>query len=153
LGENKTLKQKTGFNSVKPVFPEIVNKYEAAAKWKAFEDDFLSKYDLELVEGEYIGISKENKHKTVKLADLVSKNEEIKSLLAGVQNKGVGPTLKGNIKLKDVPFEVPEKATPTERQKAIKDYLVNELKLSTISSEYAKKFAEFNSKILEGTPA
>jgi hypothetical protein len=153
LGENKTLKQKTGFNSVKPVFPDTVNKYEVAAKWKSFEDDFLAKYDMELLDGEYIGVSKENKHKTVKLADLVSKNEEIKSLLSGVQNKGTGANPKGNVKLKDVPFELPEKATPAERQKAIKDYLVNELKLNPITSEYAKKFAEFNSKILEGTPA
>ncbi|TRZ53039.1 hypothetical protein D4R99_01545 [bacterium] len=153
LGENKTLKQKTAFNSVKPTFSEAVNKYEAASKWKNFEDDILTKYDIELVDGEYMGISKDNKYKTAKLSDLVSKNEEIKGLLTGKKDLGTGTNLKGTVKVKDVPFEVPDKATHTEIQQAIRDYLVNELKLNHLSKEYSKQFSELNKKILEGTPA
>jgi len=151
--ENLTLKQTTAFNSVKPNFPDSVNKYEAEAKWNAFVNDVKKSYDIEIVDGIPTAISKENIHKTVKLSDLVEKNTEIKSLLEGRKLTGTGADPKKEVKFKDVPFAVPENATPAERQKAIKDYLVNELKLNTISAEYSSKYAELNKKLLEGTPA
>jgi len=151
--ENLTLKLTTAFNSVKPTFPDTVNKYEADAKWNNFITDVKNSYDIEIVDGIPMAVSKENKHKTVKLSDLVAKNEEITALTQGRQVRGTGADPKKDVTIKGVPFTVPENANAAERQKAIKDYLTGDLKLAVLSKEYTAKFAEYNKKLLEGNPA
>jgi hypothetical protein len=156
--EHLTLKQTNAFSSVKPAFPDTVNKYEADAKWGNFVSKVKTAYDIDFnEEGKPIGISKENKHKTVLLSSLVEKDEEIKALTQGKKDKGTGTDPKPTIKVKDVPFDVPENATSAERQKAITDYLLNEYKkpngekITRTSPEWAKLFSELNTKLLQGT--
>ena len=157
--ENLTLKQTTAFNSVKPQFPDTVNKYEADVKWSNFVTKIKNGYDIEFDERGPIAISKENKHKIFPLADLVAKDEEIKTLTTGMQRRGTGADPKKEINVKDVPFPVPENATPAERQKAITDYLLNDYKkpngdkITRTSPEWSKLFAEYNTKLLQGTVA
>jgi hypothetical protein len=158
--ENMTLKQTTAFNSVKPAFPDTVNKYEADVKWNNFINRVKTSNDIEFNdEGKPIAISKENKHKISLLSDLVAKDEEIKTLTTGLQRKGTGTDVKGNVTIKGVPFVVPENATPAERQKAITDYLLNDYrgqngeKITRTSKEWAKLFSEYNQKLLQGTAA
>jgi len=152
LTENETIKINMAFEKVKPVFPDTVNKYEADAKWNSFVASVKQTHTIEFDETNTpVGIDKNNKHKVVKITDLLAKNEEITGLLAGRSLKGPAIDGKPPVKIKDVPFDVPANATPADRQKAIKEYLVNELKLSNISKEYSDKFAEYNTKILQGT--
>lgn len=140
-----SMEQNMAFNSVKPNFPENVNKYEANHKWEQFKSEILEKNHLKVVDGEAILVDKENEYKTQKLSDALKKNDDINSLLKG-ENKGLGGKSK-TVKLKDVPFELPENATPQDRAKAIKEYLSSK-GLSVTSSAYAKEFAKLNSQIL-----
>jgi hypothetical protein len=158
--ENLNLKQTTAFNTVKPSFPDTVNRYEADAKWGNFVTKIKNAYDIEFDDqGKPIAISKENKHKIYQLADLVAKDEEIKTLTTGIQRRGTGADVKGNVTIKGVPFAVPENATPAERQKAITDYLLNDYRTTTgekitrTSPMWAKLFSELNQKLLQGTAA
>lgn len=145
--DNQTLKVNNAFASVKPSFPVEVNPYEAAAKWKEFIDNVQQKYTIEFnPEGEAIAIDKDNQYKIVKLSELVKNDKEISTLSAGRQQQGMNHK-KGSQKLDGIPFAVPIDATPEEIQKAIKDYLLNEKKLSFQDPEYAKQFGEWNKKI------
>jgi len=154
LFQSHTTAQISGaFNSVKPAFPDSVNKYEAQAKWNEFVSKVKEKYNVE-IDKDGIGraIDKENKHKTYKLSDLVEKDKEIMSLKTGRQQLGLGgdPDVK-LVDVKDVPFKVPENATPQQRNDAIREYLTKVLKLNKISSEYAAKFTEYNKLLLQRT--
>ena len=73
----------------------------------------------------------------------------------GRQQKGLGSSTRLTVEIKGVPFKVPENATPTERQKAIKDYIIGTEKISEFGpgSKYADRFSELNKKLLEKTPA
>lgn len=141
-------KIEVAFNSVKPSFPKEVNSYEAKSKWDDFKKEILEKYNLEIVDGEAKAIDKENEHRSVKLSELLSKNEDISKLTQGRQQKGAGAKAGNTIDIDGVPFKVPEGAEKdsTIRTKAIKDYLA-EQGLSVLSGDFSKKFAEFNSKI------
>lgn len=133
------------FNGVKPSFPESANEYEANYKWEQFKTGVLSKYEIKIVDNEAIVVDKDNEFKTQKLADLVKKDEGLSSLLKG-EKKGIGSKPK-SIKIKDVPFDVPENATSQERTKVIREYLASK-NIAITSPEYSKQFAELNSKIL-----
>ena len=84
------LKLEVSFGQVKPVFPESVNTFEADAKWNEFKANILKDNTIEIVEGEAIVISKENKYKTEKLKDLVAKDTVLSALLEGRKQEGTG---------------------------------------------------------------
>lgn len=143
---------RVAFSNVKPAFPDTVNQYESAAKWKEFQDSITTAYNIKLNEdGEAIAVDKSNEYKIVKLADLVKNDKTISELTKGRAATGLGSGQKQNTKVEGIPFEVPENATPEERTKAIREYLSNAGILVT-STEYAKRFAEYNAKLLEKTP-
>jgi hypothetical protein len=147
-----TMQRKIAFGSVKPSFPESVNSFEAKAKWNEFQKDVEDKYNIILdPDGEPYGIDKENEFKKIKLSELVAKNEVLSELVKGRQQTGTGADPKASIKIEGVPFDVPENATPQERQKAVKEYLASQ-NISRTSSEYAKQFSELNKAILEKNP-
>lgn len=135
------------FNSVKPAFPDTVNAYEAKGKWKEFIDNTLSKHHIKKDGDNWIAVDKENEYKITKLEELVKEDEQLQELIKGREQKGLGSKSK-KVTIEGVPFEVPENATPQERQKAIKDYLVSQ-NISITSTEYSKQFAELNAKILQ----
>lgn len=144
----------SAFTGVKPSFPDAVNKYEANGRWKEFKDSILEKHNITVDDEEVAyATDKENKHLVVKLSELVSKNKEITELAKGRDVKGLSTDDKTKIDLEGLPFKIEEKATPQERQKSIREYLIGELKLGVTSSEYTKKFAEYNKLILEKNPA
>jgi len=147
------MERKVAYASVKPAFPDTVNKYEADAKWKEFQESTSKTHNIKLNdEGEPVAIDKANEYKIVKLSDLVLADKTISELTKSRKVVGLGSGEKQNIKVEGVPFEIPDKATSEERNKAIKEYLTGTLQLAVTSQEYAKKFAEFNSKLLEKTP-
>lgn len=145
------LKLEVAFNNVKPVFPETANKYEVDAKWKAWKETVLKEYNIELVDGKPMAISKENQYKQKELSELLKSDENIKSLLEKREQGGLNAKEREKeLSIEGVPFKLPANPTAKERQDAIKQYLTNDLKLSSASQEYAKKFAELNQQILNG---
>jgi len=143
---NKT-KLQVAFNSVKPNFPDTVNKYEAKAKWDEFKNSVLDKYDLEIVDGEPKAVDKENKHRILKLSDLLSKDENINTLLQGRQQAGTGSKETKLSDIEGVPFKVPEGIDAEQRSKLIREYLATK-GINSTSNDYASKFAELNKAIL-----
>ena len=145
--------RRIAFDSVKPSFPDTANKFEVSAKWSSFQKATEGEYNIVLDDqNEPWAVDKTNKHKRYKLKDLVLKDEEVMTLAQGRNVIGTGTSIKNNVKIKDVPFEVPENATAKERQDAVRDYLAGQ-NISKTSSEYSKRFSELNLKILGKTPA
>ena len=143
-------KLEVAFSGVKPIFPKEVNIYEVDSKWKDFKNEILNDYEIEIVEGTPIAISKENKHKQVKLADLVSKNETLSKLSLGRQQIGTGSTEISSIDIAKVPFPVTESAKKdsNERSKIIREYLSSK-GLTVTSDGYSEQFSKFNKLIRE----
>ena len=152
--ELSDMKKQVAFGNVKPKFADGVNEYEVKAKWNSFKSLTLEKYDIHLDENnEPHYADKENKFKTGKLSDLVKEDQEIQELVKGRQQFGPGSGPKIKVVIDGVPFQVPENATPQERQKAVKDYITGVEKIGQMDPQYAVKFSEYNKKILEKTPA
>ena len=144
-----TLKLEVAFNGIKPHFPDSVNQYEAKAKWEEFKTDVLSKYSIELVDGVPTAVDKENHYKTAKLSDLLSKNEEIQSLLVGRQQGGTGAKPVDVQKIQGVPFDVPKETTGTVRSELIAKYLATQ-GIEKTNPKYAVEFAKLNKAIMAG---
>jgi hypothetical protein len=141
-----TMKITNAFGSVKPSFPDTVNQYEASAKWNAFVAGVQAKHNIEIVDGEAIAIDKENQYKPFKLSELVGKDETIQALIKGRVQTGPG-FKKPEVKIEGIPFAVPENATSEEKQKAIREYLLNELKIPLHDPRYAVEFGRWNVEI------
>jgi hypothetical protein len=142
-------KRKAAFGNVKPMFNKEANAYEVDAKWKAFQKGVEDKYTIELVDDEYIAVDKENKHKQVKLSELVGKDEALKALsterqVPGTGAKGAKLTIEGF----NVDVTEDAKKNTAERTKIIREQLSKE-GVAVTSSEYSKKFSEYNKKIME----
>jgi len=154
---NKTLSNQTkdiAFSSVRPFFPESVNKYEAQGRWKEFKDSVNNKYhNFKKVENDWVVVDKENEHITKKLSDLVKQDKALTELLQGRKFTGLGSETKKEINIEGVPFKVPENATSKERQDLITDYMINVEKISFTSDKWAPRYNELNTKILERKPA
>lgn len=139
------LKRTVAFNSVKPSFPDTVNKYEADAKWGEFLKGFDEKYNLELIDGEAFGVDKENHHKKTKLSELVKTDANINELLKGRQQNGTGAKPVGMKKVEGLGFDIPENATSEDLTKVVREHLL--VKLGSIThKDYAKQFAELYTK-------
>lgn len=145
-GQLGGLKLEVAFNSVKPSFPDSVNKYEASAKWDEFKKEVLSLYNIELVDGEPMAISKDNQYSKTKLSELLKKNESISSLIVGRQQKGTGGKELKDISIDGVPFKLTDKATTAEISKEIKEYLTGK-GISIADTKYSDKFQEIFDKI------
>lgn len=147
-------KKQVAFGNVKPKFADSVNLYEAKDKWNDFVNETLKKYKIHLGDDrKAIAIDRENEYKTVELSQLVKENTIIQELVKGRQQTGPGVTPKPPVNIEGVPFEVPQNANATERQKAIKDYITGTLKIQQFDPKYSDKFAEYNKQILEKIPA
>jgi hypothetical protein len=146
--EHGTLKLETAFGKARPSFPETVNAYEADAKWNTFKNGILTKYNIEIVDGDPIAIDKENEHKRYKLSELAAQDKDLAELTKGRQQPGSGTTIKDVVDIEGVPFKVPANATSEERSKAIRDYLTNDKKLDPLSAQFSEEFAGYLKKIL-----
>ena len=136
------------FNSVKPNFPTTANEYEVKGKWNEFISKTLETKKIEKnSSGDWVAVDKENKHLITPLSDLVKANGALTELQTGRQQTGTGAN-KSTIQVEGVPFDVPENATPSERQKAIKDYILSQ-KISLLSDEGGKMFSDLNRKLLQ----
>jgi len=142
------MKQEVAFNSVRPSFPDTVNKFELKAKWDSFKKGIMDEYDIEMVDGEALAISKENKHKQSKLSDLVAKDSEIQGLLEGRKQSGLNGQVKDLLKVEGIPFEVPKGANSVDRAKLIREQLSKE-KIAPTDPLYPVKFKEYNEKLLK----
>lgn len=142
------LKRDMAFTKVKPAFPDTVNPFEAKAKWEAFEKSILDKNTIELVDGEYMAIDKENPYKTTKLSDLVAKDETLQALLKGRQQTGLGGKEVEKKKVDGVPFEVPANGSNQEISDAIRTYLVGKGHKVTTTA-YSQEFEKYI-KLIKG---
>lgn len=151
-GEHSVLKLDVAFASVKPSFPDTVNTYESLAKWETFKKEILKENTLELVDGEWLAINKENKHKQSKLSELVSKDADLTKLLES--RKQDGPNGKEVVltDIEGVPFKVPTEATSAERSKLINDHLDSK-GVGKTDPNRATMFKTLHDKILESKKA
>lgn len=137
------LNRNVAFNSVKPNFPDTVNSFEAKARWNEFQKNTEEKYNVVLDENnEAWLVDKENEHKTLKLSELVEKDDVLTELVRGRVQKGLGSKDK-KIKIDGLPFEMPENATAQDRNKAIKEYLATKYD-SPLAQGYSKEFSKLN---------
>lgn len=144
--EHLTMKERVVFGNEKPSFPDTVDEYRAKAKWNEFMDRTKEKYDVELVDGESVAILKENKHKIVKLKDLVAEDEEITKLLEGRQQNGTGGKPVNKTKIEGIPFDVPQDMSSAE----LSNFLTAEISKTIpniMSKEFSDKFGEYYNKI------
>jgi hypothetical protein len=140
--------QRIAFSKVVDKRPDTVNKFEWDARIKEWETSVLEENVIKFDENDIAwAVNKEDDWKKTKLEDLYKENTELQELIKGRQQKGIGSNSK-KVTIEGVPFEVPENATPAERQKAIKEYLASQ-NISKTSAEYSKQFAELNAKILQ----
>lgn len=150
VSSNSALKVTNAFTSVKPTFPEAVNKYEADTKFREWKTGILAKYNIEFDEdGDAIAVDKENKYTQKKLSDLLEADKNISALMEGRKQKGTGFTANGVLKIEKVPFDVPEDRA--KRSQAITDYLLKTEKLKNTDALFAKRFGELNLLIKQGT--
>lgn len=148
LNSSTALKKEVCFGKVKPKFSEDVNEYEATAKWGDFVKSIENDYIVELVKGESIAISKENPHLTLKLKDLVAKDEVLTALTEGRKQNGLDGKQKDLQSIDGIPFKVPKGADSATRSKLINDYL-DKAGVGVTSPKRVQIFQELNSKILE----
>jgi len=139
------LKKEVAYNSVKPLFPDTVNKYEADAKWNEWKRNVEDKYAIELVDGVPMGIDKENVHKKVKLSDLVSADSGLTDLLKGREQKGTGGKPVDQLEVEGVPFKVPANVSSEDLTRLVREHVTAELG-SVTHKEYAKRFQELYTK-------
>jgi hypothetical protein len=140
------MKKEVAYNSVKPNFPESVNKFEAEHYWKEWKQMVENNYEIELVDGKPIAVDKENHHKQIPLDKLLEQNEDISSLLKGRQQRGNGA--KPAEFVDGLPFNVPKGASSQEQSQAVKEYLLKELG-SIDHPDYSKKFIGLLTKVKE----
>ena len=151
--KNASLSEGMAFGGVKPNSPDTVNQYEAVAKWDEFKAQTLKDWNLEFDENHVpICVSKENKHKNIKLSDLVEKDEKITALKTGRNLKGFEKNTDVDlITIDKVPFKVPANATGPQKAKVIRQWLLEDRtpSLTRMSKQYAKEYEEY-SKLLLG---
>ncbi|GEJ46018.1 hypothetical protein [Chryseobacterium sp. ON_d1] len=135
------------FGNVKPAFSKEANQYEVKAKWNDFQKRVQDKYTIEIVDGEYIAVDKDNHYKNVKLTDLVNSDVELKSITGERAAAGVGSK---SFKIEGLNEDVPEDAKKDTAKRAafIEAQLAKE-GLTVTSPGYAKRFGELNKKIRE----
>lgn len=151
LAQNFTrLELEVSFQSAMPTFPETVNPYEAKAKSDECKQNILKEWDVKFIEGQAIGVNKENPYKTEKLKDLILKDVEIAKLMEGRTQQGSNTNPANLQKIEGVPFDVPKGATSSERTTLIRDYLAKQ-GIGTMHTQYSSKFEELNLKILQKT--
>ena len=138
--EYKNLKDKVFFQNEKPTFPDTVNPYEAEAKWNKFVNSFNEKWEKSFDEsGKSIAIAKDNPHLKKELKELISSDEDLKTLLTGRQQAGTGG--KTGHKVRDLDISLPENPTSEDKSKAINEHL-DKLGFPKMSKERTKKFTE-----------
>lgn len=138
------MKKEVAYNSVKPNFPDTVNKYEADAKWGAWKSMVEEKYNIELVEGKPIAVDKENQHKTIELSELIAQDKNIADLLQGRQQRGTGA--KPTEFIDGLEVKVPKGATSEEQSKAVKEYLIEKLG-DPLHKDFSKQFLDLLAKV------
>ena len=140
--EKLTLMQKeVAYNSIKPSFPDTVNKYEADAKWGEWKRGIEDKYNIELIEGKPFAIDKENEHKKYELSKLLEQDINIADLLKGRQQRGLGSDPADLTEVEGVPFKIPKNATSEELSNLVREHVLKELG-SLTHKDYAKRFQE-----------
>lgn len=145
--EYKNLKDKVFFQNEKPTFPDTVNPYEAEAKWNKFVNNFNEKWEKTFDEnGKSIAVAKDNPHLKKELKELISSDEDLKTLLTGRQQAGTGG--KTGHKVGDLDISLPDNPTSEDKSKAINDYL-DKQGIEKLSRERTLKFKEMLTKIDE----
>ncbi len=139
------LKLSIGFDRVKPIFPESVNKYESAAKWSEFKNSVLKGHNIEIIDNIAYAIDKENPHKEVKLSELVDKDSQIQELLKGRQQTGNNALSVDAKKVEGIPFDVPVGLTNEQQSKLVAEHL--EKTIGKFHKDYSNQFRELLSKV------
>jgi hypothetical protein len=135
------LKKEVAYNSVKPNFPETVNKYEADAKWNEWKRGIEENYNIELIDGKPYAIDKENEHKKTELSKLMEQDNNITELLKGRQQGGTGAKPADLLEVEGIPFKIPANASKEQISTLVKEHVLKELGTVT-HKDYSKKFQE-----------
>jgi hypothetical protein len=138
--ENQTLTKLVTFGAVKPVFPDVVNAYEADAKWKAAVSKIEEEWDVKLVDKVPMAINKENPFKTEKLETLIKKDEELSKLLEGRQQSGTGAT--ETKQYEGGPFPVPVGVSVKDLATLVRNQVISEGIPLMDNKRYPARFKE-----------
>lgn len=146
--ELSDLKLRVAFDSVKPVFPDTVNPYEATAKWNEFRNKVLDKNTIEIDgEGNPVAVSKENKYSQFKLKELVEGDETLSKLLQGREQGGTGGKPADFMDIKGIPFKVKKDASPEEISTQVREHLTKKFNGNALHPDFAKEFQDLYAKI------
>lgn len=141
------MQKEVAYGSVKPNFPDTVNKYEADAKWNEWKNGIEAENHIELIDNVPYAINKENEHKKVKLSELLESDANIKELLQGRNQRGNNARSVDLSKVEGIPFEVPKGLDSKGRAVLIREHLAKE-GISAFHRDYEAKFSELNKKLL-----
>lgn len=144
--EHKDNLRAVAFGSIKPSFHKDANEFEVSARWNEFIKEIEDKYNVVLVDGEAIGIDKDNEHKRVPLKDLIKGNETLTKLVDGRQQDPLKPDQVDLREVKDVPFLVPKDADNATITKLIQEHLLKD-GVDRMSPGYSDKFSDLNKKV------
>jgi len=136
-----TMQKEVAYSSVKPSFPETINKYEADAKWGEWKRNIEEKYNIELIDGKPFAIDKENEHKKVELSKLIEEDKNISELLRGREQRGNNASATNLLDIEGLPFKVPQNASKEDISSLVKEHLIKELG-SITHKDYSKKFRD-----------
>lgn len=148
--EHKDNLRAVAFGSIKPSFHKDANEFETSARWNEFIKEVEDKYNVVLVDGEAIGIDKDNEHKRIALKELVKGNETLTALINGRQQEGMKTSQSSeNRDIEGVPFPIPVGADDALITKLIREQLDKEglKKFGEDSDKWTERFAEYNRKV------
>lgn len=147
-----TLESEVCYESVRPNFPESVDEYRAKGVFKEWRELIDRDWDVKFEDGKAIAVNKENRYKIEDLKNLLTKDENISSLLKGRQQEGLNSRQVETTKVEGVPFEVPVEARTDSRvrYKVVADYLAKK-GIPVTSKEHSKQVSELSKKITQQT--
>lgn len=138
-------KQRMAFAMSRPSKPEHVNPYEWDAKMKDFEKKILTTNKIVFDEDNTAwAVSMENEFTKHKITDLYKEDQSLQELMRERQVTGLGSGSRKDVTIDGLPFKLPENATSTERNEAIRKHLQTVEKIDMMSNGYSERFNELN---------
>lgn len=146
LIKNSADSKALAYGSVKPTFHKDIDERIVSHEWTKFVTATESKYDLSEINGEWVGVEKDNKHAQKSLKDLIKENTDLTKLIDGRQQDPLNANETEISTVTGVPFGVPKDVSNKDLTELIHKQLATEglEKLGHTAAEYSKRFSELN---------
>ena len=148
LIKNNADSKALAYGSVKPTFHKDIDARIVNFEWNKFVGEVEAKYNLQEINGEWVGVEKDNKHAQKSLADLIKGNEDLTKLIDGRKQEGPNATQAETSVVDGVPFGVPKDVSNKDLTALVHAQLAKEglEKLGHTANEYSKRFTELFAK-------